>query len=335
MLASALPARDGAGAVAQPGPRRRRGGRAGRSAGQRTLLIGDRRRALRRRDGRGAAAGLRRPARAVRAREALLGLALTLIADGVQHRSSRSSRETGRGGCGPDHRGRSGAVGRRRALPRRRWSPSSRRATTELRRARDQRAQLEVGHRPFAALGASSTSCSSVVSPSSRGCADAAPRAIRTATLCRRSSTTAATTLDEMRDRRRRSALLRRALTARRNPRSTALIDLLPQAAGRASSRSRATRARCPPGVELSAYRIVEHLLVALDGAARDVAVRVRFGDDALELAVSGPTRRRRATLAIERARERVAAARRHARAARPRRPRRTVVAQLPVLAPV
>ena len=49
-----------------------------------------------------------------------------------------------------------------------------------------------------------------------------------------------------------------------------------------------------PAGVELSAYRIVEQLLDALEDAP-DVEVRVRFGDDALELAVSGPASRRRA----------------------------------------
>ena len=59
-----------------------------------------------------------------------------------------------------------------------------------------------------------------------------------------------------------------------------------------------------PPGVELSAYRIAEQLLAALDDAP-DVEVRVRFGDEALELAVSGPARRR-AKASIERARERV-----------------------------
>jgi signal transduction histidine kinase len=58
-----------------------------------------------------------------------------------------------------------------------------------------------------------------------------------------------------------------------------------------------------PPAVELSAYRIVEHLLDAL-GDAPDVDVHVHFGDDALELAVSGPARRR-AKASIERARER------------------------------
>jgi glucose-6-phosphate-specific signal transduction histidine kinase len=58
-----------------------------------------------------------------------------------------------------------------------------------------------------------------------------------------------------------------------------------------------------PAAVELSAYRIVEHLLAALDDAP-DVDVRIRFGDDALELVVSGPARRR-AKASIERARER------------------------------
>jgi hypothetical protein len=58
-----------------------------------------------------------------------------------------------------------------------------------------------------------------------------------------------------------------------------------------------------PPAVELSAYRIAEQLLDALEDAA-GVEVRVRFGEDALELAVSGPARRR-ARASIERARER------------------------------
>jgi hypothetical protein len=58
-----------------------------------------------------------------------------------------------------------------------------------------------------------------------------------------------------------------------------------------------------PPAVELSAYRIVEQLLGALDDAP-DVEVLVRFRDDSLELAVSGRARRR-AKASIERARER------------------------------
>jgi hypothetical protein len=59
-----------------------------------------------------------------------------------------------------------------------------------------------------------------------------------------------------------------------------------------------------PAGVELSAYRVVEQLLAALEDAS-DIEVRVRFTDDALELVVSGATRRQGAA-AIERARERV-----------------------------
>ncbi len=60
-----------------------------------------------------------------------------------------------------------------------------------------------------------------------------------------------------------------------------------------------------PAGIELSAYRIVEHLLGALDNDTA-VDVRVRFGDSALEVGVAGPaTRRRDIGAAIERARER------------------------------
>jgi hypothetical protein len=59
-----------------------------------------------------------------------------------------------------------------------------------------------------------------------------------------------------------------------------------------------------PAGVELSAYRVVEHLLDALDDDA-DVELFVRFDDAALELRVAGPIRRR-GEQALERARERV-----------------------------
>jgi signal transduction histidine kinase len=45
-----------------------------------------------------------------------------------------------------------------------------------------------------------------------------------------------------------------------------------------------------PAGLELSAYRIVEHLLEALqDAPDARIDVHLRFGDDALELDVSGP----------------------------------------------
>jgi hypothetical protein len=63
-----------------------------------------------------------------------------------------------------------------------------------------------------------------------------------------------------------------------------------------------------PAGLELSAYRVVEHLLAAT-GDARGVQVHVDFGTDALEVTVSGPTRsgRRRTEDALDRARERLA----------------------------
>jgi hypothetical protein len=61
-----------------------------------------------------------------------------------------------------------------------------------------------------------------------------------------------------------------------------------------------------PAGVELSAYRVVEHLLDAVEDAP-GVDVEIRFADEGLELSVSGPARRRAdAGSAIERARQRV-----------------------------
>jgi hypothetical protein len=63
-----------------------------------------------------------------------------------------------------------------------------------------------------------------------------------------------------------------------------------------------------PAGLELSAYRVVEHLLGAT-GDEPGVQVHVDFGADALEVTVSGPARssRRRSDAALDRARERLA----------------------------
>jgi signal transduction histidine kinase len=62
-----------------------------------------------------------------------------------------------------------------------------------------------------------------------------------------------------------------------------------------------------PAGLELSAYRIVEHLLEALeDSPGARIDVLLRFGDDALELDVSGPARRQPGS-AFATAHERVA----------------------------
>jgi len=64
-----------------------------------------------------------------------------------------------------------------------------------------------------------------------------------------------------------------------------------------------------PAGVELSAYRIVEHLLAALqDAPEARIDVRVRFGPEALELDVAGPAcQRADPSTAFAGARERVA----------------------------
>jgi signal transduction histidine kinase len=85
-----------------------------------------------------------------------------------------------------------------------------------------------------------------------------------------------------------------------------------------------------PAAIELSAYRIVEHLLAALEDAP-GVDVRVRFTDDAVELTVSGRASRR-SEAAIERARQRVQLHRGTLNATT-RRGRAEAVVSLPVLA--
>ena len=61
-----------------------------------------------------------------------------------------------------------------------------------------------------------------------------------------------------------------------------------------------------PAGLELSAYRVVEHLLGATGDAPE---VHVDFRADALQVTVSGPVHgsRRRTEAALDRARERLA----------------------------
>jgi signal transduction histidine kinase len=85
-----------------------------------------------------------------------------------------------------------------------------------------------------------------------------------------------------------------------------------------------------PAGVELSAYRIVEHLLGALDDSP-GVEVGVRFGEDALEIRVAGHAGRRGDVgTALSRARER-AQLHRGTVDARTRGGRAEAVALLPV----
>jgi hypothetical protein len=87
-----------------------------------------------------------------------------------------------------------------------------------------------------------------------------------------------------------------------------------------------------PAGVELSAYRIVEHLLSALDDSP-GVEVGVRFGEDALEIRVAGHAARRGDVgAALSRARER-AQLQRGTLDVRTRGGRAEAVALLPVAA--
>ena len=90
---------------------------------------------------------------------------------------------------------------------------------------------------------------------------------------------------------------------------SVAHLDALLARNGRSDARlvvSGSPRA-LPASVELSAYRIVEHLLGVLgDDSAGPVEVHVAFEDDALELRVSGPVHRGADVRgAVARARER------------------------------
>jgi hypothetical protein len=90
---------------------------------------------------------------------------------------------------------------------------------------------------------------------------------------------------------------------------SVAHLDALLARNGRSDTRlvvSGSPRA-LPASVELSAYRIVEHLLGVLgDDSAGQVEVHVTFEDDALELQVSGPVHRGADVRgAVARARER------------------------------
>ena len=164
------------------------------------------------------------------------------------------------------------------------------------------------GHRPRAALRASSTSCSSAAWASWRGWPTTARSNGDAPARPRRSPRSSARAGARWRRCAPWSACLRHDRGGARRRRSRRSPISMPCSCGRRAGDARLTVEGnprvLPAGVELSAYRIVEHLLDALEDAP-GVEVRVRFGDDALELAVSGPARRR-GQAAIERARERV-----------------------------
>jgi hypothetical protein len=64
-----------------------------------------------------------------------------------------------------------------------------------------------------------------------------------------------------------------------------------------------------PASLELSAYRIVEHLVAVLaDGSDTPIGVRVRFAEQSLDITISGAVQRDRGAdlrQAVARARER------------------------------
>ncbi|MGD9571086.1 MAG: sensor histidine kinase [Thermoleophilia bacterium] len=177
--------------------------------------------------------------------------------------------------------------------------------TGELKAARDERARMEVAGdraRLSAELDGLLQRRLSALTELAEGGASADPAAAA-ATLARIEDESRAT-LEEMRS---VVGVLRDdagdAETAPQ-PALTQLEGLLVQAKGAGARLTVEGRPRAlPAGVELSAYRVVEHLLDAL-GDAPDVAVVVRFADDALELRVTGPVRRKGAA-ALDRARER------------------------------
>jgi hypothetical protein len=87
-------------------------------------------------------------------------------------------------------------------------------------------------------------------------------------------------------------------------PALSQLDALLARAAGDAHLQIAGTPRALPAGVELSAYRVVEHLLAAVESTA-DVDVAIRFADDGLGITVTGPADRH-GRAAFERARQRV-----------------------------
>jgi signal transduction histidine kinase len=178
--------------------------------------------------------------------------------------------------------------------------------TAELRRTRDERARLEVAtdrarlsgeleellHRRLGALA-------KLAGEAPRGEAGAA-----TATLVdiERESRR---TLEEMRG---LVGVLRDddfGAQTQPQPTLTHLDALLTQAKGAEARLTVEGNPRVlPPAVELSVYRIVEHLLRGVADSP-NVDMTIRFGDDALELSVAGPARGW-TDAAVERARERV-----------------------------
>ena len=171
--------------------------------------------------------------------------------------------------------------------------------TAELRETRDERARLEVAADRAALSRELDALLQQRLGELARSAeAPAAPTAATLVGI----ETESRRTLEQMRD---LVGVLRDDGPTAPEPSLSELEALLVRAKGAdAQIRVDGAPRLLPPGVQLSAYRIVEHLLDALADAP-GVEVRVSFGDDGLGLAVSGAGRRN-AGAAIERARQRV-----------------------------
>jgi signal transduction histidine kinase len=206
--------------------------------------------------------------------------------------------------------------------------------TAELRSARDERARLEVATDRTRLSGELDALLTRRLGELTR-LADAGPAiagdgAVATATLAQIEEASRAT-LEEMRE--IVGVLRYDDAPTSPQPTLTSLRALVLRDKGEAVRLTVEGSPRVlPAGVELSAYRIVEHLLSALDDAP-GVEVGVRFGDDALEIRVAGPAARRGDVgVALSRARER-AQLHRGTLDARTRGGRAEAIALLPVTA--
>jgi signal transduction histidine kinase len=206
--------------------------------------------------------------------------------------------------------------------------------TEELRSARDERARLEVATDRTRLSGELDALLARRLGELTR-LADAGPAtthdsAVATATLAHIEEASRAT-LEEMRE---IVGVLRddEAPTSP-VPTLTSLQALVMRNKGDAARLTIEGSPRVlPAGVELSAYRIVEHLLSALDDSP-GVEVGVRFGEEALEIRVAGHAGRRGDVgAALSRARER-AQLHRGTLDARTRGGRAEAIALLPVTA--
>jgi signal transduction histidine kinase len=203
--------------------------------------------------------------------------------------------------------------------------------TRELRAARDERARLEVATDRTRLSGELDALLARRLGELTR-LADAGPAiagdgAAATATLAQIEEASRAT-LEEMRE----IVGVLRDDDAPTSPTPTLTSLVLRDKGDDARLTVEGSPRVLPAGVELSAYRIVEHLLSAVDDAP-GVEVAVRFGADALEIRVAGPAGRRGDVgAALGRARER-AQLHRGTLDARTRGGRAEAIAMLPVAA--